>query len=237
MPLLPVVFHSGARFLLQNDVVENAAYRAHRRRMDALGSFEQVLEELERICKRLERAAKVDRSESAGENQDRRRSRAKSGVLFRRLCVARDLHFRAPYAVRFLNTVARYNASSPPWRALATRAIGVVDDLLFRSDWRGRGNRPQQREAPSPEQIEAERKALTERIKAIWRDSRDDMIQRKNALKQLLHERGLTNVGVPSSVLRRPPSRAIEFILSQHFGVSEVATRPRSQRVCDLLYG
>ena len=47
-----------------------------------------------RLSRRLHRAAKVDRQASREEKQDGRRSRMKVSALFRRLCVAHDLHFR-----------------------------------------------------------------------------------------------------------------------------------------------
>src|SRR5688572_11798958 len=103
--ILPVVFHSGLRFVLHENFVESAAYRAHRRRMEGLGSFEEVMAALERVSKRLEHASKIDNEASMNEAQDRLRSRTKGTALYRRLCVAYDLSHRVPYALRFLNTL------------------------------------------------------------------------------------------------------------------------------------
>jgi hypothetical protein len=233
----PVVFQAGQRFVLREDFTQSATYQAHRRKMEDLPSFERVLEELERISRRLHRAAKVDHQSSREEKQDGRRSRMKGSALFRRLCVAYDLHSRVPYAQRFLNTLARYNASSGRWRGVAGRGIRVVDDLLFRSDWRGIGNRPQHRTVPLPDQVESLRRALSSPVKQIWRESHGDVLERGARLTRFLSELQLNVAAVPVTVLRRAPSRVIDFIVGGHLGISQVAARRTPVRELDLVFG
>lgn len=235
----PVIFHSGARFVLRETFAHNATYGAHRRRMEALTSFDHVLTELERLSKRLQRATKIDRTRSADAKQDGRRSRTKGTALYRRLCVAYDLHFRVAYAQRFLNSVAHFDASSSEKsRELARRGQSVVSDLLYRSDWRGQGRRPAQRSRPSIKQLDALRRVLSRQIQRIWRRCKhEDVSERQDALKNVLDELNLKSVAVPPEVLKRPPSRVVEFILSKHFGVRQVDTRPASGPNIELRYG
>lgn len=238
VPTVPaVVFHSGARFVLRGDFAESAGYQAHRRRMEALTSFEHVLTALERMSKQLQRASRVDNTGFLDEKQEGLRSEIKGSMLYRRLCVAYDLHFRVPYAQRFLNTLARYNASSKNWRDLASRGMRVVDGLLYRSDWQGPGRRTTQRSRPSKKEIDALRSELYQLIQPIWRRyKREDVFEREDALKRVLDDFKRVSVLVPRKVLSRPPSRVIEFILSQHFGVWQVDTRPTSDPNIELYY-
>ncbi|OFW00896.1 MAG: hypothetical protein A3I61_03965 [Acidobacteria bacterium RIFCSPLOWO2_02_FULL_68_18] len=232
-----MIFQAGQRFVLREDFAQSAAYQTHRRKMEELPSFERVLEELELISRRLHRAAKVDHQSSREERQDARRSRMKGSALFRRLCVAYDLHLRVPYAQRFLNTLARHNASSGTWRGLAERGIRVFDDLLFRSDWRGVGNRPQQRLVPLPDQVQSLRRDLSSPVRQIWRESHGDVLERGAKLTRLLKERRLNIAAVPKTVLKRAPSRVLDFIVAGHFGISQVATRRTPVRHVDLVFG
>ncbi len=234
----PVIFHSGTHFVLREAFAHTATYQAHRRRMEALTSFDRVLTELERLSKRLLRASHIDRRASVDEKHGGRRARIRGTVLYRRRCVAYDFHFRVPYAQRFLNTLAQYNALSKNWRELASRGMRVVDDLLYRSDWRGQGRRPEQRERRSIEQLVTLRRDLSSQIRPVWRRyPPEDVLDREEALKRLLAKFNLESVGVPRTVLKRPPSRVVEFILSQHFGVWQIKTRPASSTDIELLHG
>jgi len=231
-----VVFHSGTSFVLREDFGGGARYHSHRRRMERLTSFRQVLEELERISKRLQRASRVDKVPPVDERQVARRSQVKGRVLYRRLCIAYDLHTRVPYAQQFLNTLARYNASSKNWRELATRGIRVVDDLLHRSDWRGQGRRAAPAGRSSGKEIEAIRGTLQQIIRPIWRlHNREDISERGEALRLALDRSGLSSIVVPrGEVLKRPPSKVVEFIMAEHLGLGQTKTRISSKPDIEL---
>ena len=129
-PLVPlVVVRGGQPWLLTPRFSRSVAYRRHRTSLERIEGYMEMLEYLEQLVVRLRRAATIDRTIAATQEEWLRRSAEETQAFFEQVCVAHDLRRGVGFALRFLNPRLCTGTACPrnkPGHASITRDRGPV---------------------------------------------------------------------------------------------------------------
>ena len=222
--VVPVVIHNGRVFRL--DLAGSDTYQRYLREMGRLKKFTFVLERLEAACQDLTRAARPGRPPATWKEWVARRRR-NGDAIWARLCYASHVRLGESYMVRFLNQVALYAASDDrDERRLALRAKKAVDQIMFRSDWRGRGGKRADTDAHEIDALWTKRPLLIEQLKKAWKPlPKGEGHERVVQLREVFAAQGFTVTTVPSGLVDKPPGRVVDKLVAQLSKIGQVRLR------------
>ena len=235
-PLVPlVVVRGGQPWVLNATFSRSVAYRRHRTSLERIEGYVEMLEYLEQLVVRLRRAATIDRTVAATQEEWLHRSDGEdAGLLRAGVCRARP-----PERRRFRRALSQHHDAVRERRApetstrhtCITRYRGPVVSPERRAHVVHNGSHPS---APA---VHAIRSDLLREVREIWRVF--DVSERRAALLKHIAVRGWTisSSSVPFTVGMRPPTRVTDLVLSQHTGIGQKRLRrARIPAIAELIY-